>query len=675
MTGARAEDATLIDKLTEFYRNYYHQDILKLAEGYPSDGRSLTVAYSDLYQCDTGFAEDLRTHPEEFIDHMEEALSLYDISIDVDLNATVRVTGVDDTVVSVSSLREQHLGKYIGIRGQVSKTSQVVPRVQEATFVCQRCGTLTDIPQSGLSLAEPNECQGCERQGPFTVSESKSTFENHQLIELVELPEESNGASDGDIEVHVTGDIAGQVGSGDRVKVNGQVVMKQDDLLTQSNPSTRRPLYVKGRAIETEQSDYDDIEPERVDEIKALSDATDLYEKLVDSYAPQILGDDRQRNIKLANILQLFGGVDAGGLRSDIHILVIGAPGTGKSQFLKESDKIAPRGVKVSGKGASAAGLTASATRGGFDGDQWMLEAGALVLASGGLASVDEFDKMDDDAQKSMHEALEDQEIPINKAGINTTLQAETSVLAAANPKYGRFDRYEPLSEQIELGPPILSRFDLIFGLTDRPDESRDRDIARHQHDYSESQVADEHHGGGEDDVEPAIDHELLREYIAYARQNVHPNYADESVKEACVEFYVETRQKNEEDSESGDDPPVPVTARVNDSIRRLVQASARARLSEEITMEDVERVKGIVNHTLGDTALTEDGELDSDKATGEMSKSQQERLKEVQDVIQGNTLPVSEVADAVGRERSAVEDDLKKLESVSKVGKGKYEG
>ena len=652
---SRAGNQQFIDLLLEFYQRYYREDILELAEHYPQEQESLTIDYSDLFQFRPELADDLREKPQPVLEHMEEALRLFDLPIDITLDATVRVAGVDDNVVSVSALRSRHLGDYAAVRGQVSKTSQVVPRIKEAVYECGRCGTLTTIPQTGLTLEGPGQCQGCERQGPFNINETQSTFEDHQLVELVELPEESNGSSDSEIQVHVTGDIAGWVQSGDRVKVNGEILMQQDDLISEKNPSTRRPPYLKGRAIDTEQSDYGDIEPERIDEIQELSEAPNLYELFIDSYAPKILGDERQRNIKLANILQLFGGVTADGLRDDIHVLIIGAPGTGKSQFLKESNRIAPRSVKVSGKGASAAGLTASATRGGFDGDQWMLEAGALVLASGGLACVDEFDKMNDDARKSMHEALEDQEIPINKAGINTTLQAKTSVLAAANPKYGRFDRYEPLGEQIELGSPILSRFDLIFGLMDNPNEARDRDIAEHQHTYSEERVEAEYRGGTEETAEPAIDRELLREYIAYARQNIHPNYANAQVKEACVEFYVETRQKNEDQSEDGDDPPVPVTARVNDSIRRLVQASARARLSEEITMEDVDRVKGIVNHTLGDTALTEDGYLDEDKGSGGLPKSQRDRIRNLKQLVSGiedeyeEGAPVEEVIDQAG--------------------------
>jgi len=200
-----------------------------------------------------------------------------------------------------------------------------------------------------------------------------------------------------------------------------------------------------------------------------------------------------------------------------------------------------------------------------------MLDAGALVLASGGMASIDEFDKMGSGVRKSMHEAMEDQRVPINKAGINTVLPTETAILAAANPAGGEFDRFEHLTSQIDLEAPLISRFDLIFGLVDTADSEWDERIARSQY--------------GDGETDQPIDDELLTEYVAYARQNVQPSITDGGlVEERLVEWYVEKRDEHAETEGLNIGP------RTNDALRRLSEASARMRLSDTVEMEDAER-------------------------------------------------------------------------------------
>lgn len=620
-SGAGGMDR-VINLCEEFLRDYHHDDIAALAQ---EGGNGITVDFADLYTADQDLAWDLHENPRTMLPAFEQALRDYELGVPVDVpeKTTVWFEGIDLATPSVSEIRvdEDHIDTLSGIRGQVSMVSQVLPKYESLTFECQRCGTTTDIYQGDtLSLQMPNECPGCERKGPW--DDVGGQKRDHQIIKLSPLPSEAARGATDDVIVHAYDDLAGQVSAGDRVQINGVI---ETESIRESDNSSRRDLVVEARGIEKEQVAFEDTTPEREEEILELSNRPDLFDAMVESFAPSIVGHD---TVKLAIILQMFGGVkhtlaDGTDKRGDIHNLCIGAPGTAKSQMLSAANTIAPKSVKASGKGASAAGLTAAAKRPEMGDGGWMLDAGALVLANGGLAAIDELDKMKDDAQQSMHEALEDQEIPINKAGINTVLESQTSVLGAANPKYGRFDRYEPVVDQITLGEALISRFDGIFAFVDNPDEERDEAIAAGQHAVA---VA------GEDPSASApIETDLLREYIAYARQHFEPSYPsrDSEAYRRAVEWYPGKRQEN-----GGDDDRVPITARKNDSIRRFAQASARARLSDEITVEDVERAIEIQRTTLGVTHLDDEGNLDADKATTGTAKNQRDRMRRVLELI-----------------------------------------
>ncbi|GGN12394.1 LAGLIDADG family homing endonuclease [Halarchaeum nitratireducens] len=356
------------------------------------------------------------------------------------------------------------------------------------------------------------------------------------------------------------------------------------------------------------------------------------------------------------------------------------------SQLLSYVQNIAPRSVYTSGKGSSSAGLTAAAVRDDFgDGQQWTLEAGALVLADRGIAAVDELDKMAPDDRSAMHEALEQQSISISKAGINATLKSRCSLLGAANPKYGRFDQYEPIGEQIDLEPALISRFDLIFTVADQPDPEEDARLAEHilqtnyagelhtqrEHlasaNYTEDEVAAQ-----TDEVAPEIDAELLRKYIAYARRNVYPAMSDEA-RAAIEQFYVDLRAEG-----ADEDAPVPVTARKLEALVRLAEASARVRLSDTVEEKDAERVIAIVRSCLEAIGVDpETGEFDADVVETGTSKSQRDRIKNLRALIEDieddfeEGAPTEEVmarAEEVGMERSKAEHEIEKLKKQGEV-------
>ena len=1215
---ARAENTELVDQFEQFYRRYYSDEIGELAQNYPNEQRSLFVDWTDLYRYDADLADNFISEPEQYREYAEEALRLYDLPIDVKLGqAHVRVQNLDDTT-DIRAIRARHVGNLVSVQGIVRKATNVRPKIQEAAFECQRCGTLTYIPQSSGDFQEPHECQGCERQGPFQINFDQSEFVDSQKLRVQESPEGLRGGeTPQSIDVNIEDDITGEVTPGDHVKVTGVLHLEQQG--SGQDKSAVFDVYMDGMSvtIEDEQFEDMDITDEDKREIVELSQEEDIYEQMVDSMAPAIYGYEEE---KLAMILQLFSGVtkhlpDESRIRGDLHMLLIGDPGTGKcvsgdtkvtlsdgteksireiveanlddpkpvddgvyqevdiplpsmrddgtlvqkratkvwkreapdkmyrirtatgtklevtpshplfvqsggafdavraenlrkgdfiatpntlptegddslqvdyrrsesynavrldlpdqwtpelarllgyiisegyaesrsdntgyvtvtneereilddvassldelglnyterasrsdksareitcssgefvsflekldpaciegsakqrvpealmrassdtkehflrayvdaeghvsgnqrevtvasmnkelleqvrsllltvgitsqlserqngsyrlrisgkqfqryverigfvtdrksasavavdeggtntnrdvipalsddlrrtrealglsqsecglprstyqhyergdrnpsrdslrtvvtafeerldrlrglhqkvksgdweaveaarreldvsqqeladgigicqrsvslyeqdevvpdggrvadaksiisdriddaldvqndvsalrslvdgdvgwdriesiesvepdydwvydlevagthnyltnnvvshnSQMISYVQNIAPRSVYTSGKGSSSAGLTAAAVRDDFgEGQQWTLEAGALVLADQGIAAVDELDKMAPDDRSAMHEGLEQQKISVSKAGINATLKSRCSLLGAANPKYGRFDQYEPIGEQIDLEPALISRFDLIFTVTDQPDEEHDKRLAEHilqtnyagqlntqRSEMSTPDITAEEVENQTDEVAPAIDPELLRRYIAYAKRNCFPAMTDEAM-ETIRDFYVDLRTKG-----ADEDAPVPVTARKLEALVRLSEASARVRLSDEVKAQDAERAVEITRSCLQDIGVDpETGQFDADVVETGQSKSQRDRIKNLKQLIADieedyeEGAPVDEVltrADDIGMEQSKAEHEIDKLKQKGEV-------
>jgi replicative DNA helicase Mcm len=359
---------------------------------------------------------------------------------------------------------------------------------------------------------------------------------------------------------------------------------------------------------------------EEEEEIEEMAKDPDIFDKISRSIAPSIFGHEK---IKEAIALQLFGGVKKGredGVKSrgDIHILLIGEPGTGKSQLLKFTGELAPKGRYVVGKSSTGAGLTAAVVRDESTGE-FELEAGAVVLANKGMAAIDEIDKMSEEDRSSLHEAMEQQQISVSKANIQATLNAETSILAAGNPKYGRFDPYEPIPQQISIGDTLLSRFDFIFPVTDEPDEEKDTKLS--------SQVLKNHIDPEETDAE--IDQKMLRKYVAYAKRK-RPQLTQEAADQ-IQDFYVSMRASGSEEGDS-----VPVTARQLEALVRVAEASARAELDDKVTEKDAQRAIDILTYCLEQVGVDpETGEFDIDMMESGVSGSQRSRLQTVKKIIE----------------------------------------
>ncbi|MFQ5907366.1 MAG: ATP-binding protein [Thermoplasmata archaeon] len=440
--------------------------ITKLADAYPEE-RSLEVDYGAIDRFDSDLAIYLLDHPQNAVYSVEQAIRSF-VPPTEEAEIRFRVHGVPrDLRVEVRDLRAKHLGKLVSVEGLVRKATEVRPRLVEAVFQCLRCGAVIKEAQEGLEYHEPLECYqdqgGCARSAgstKFKLLDEGSRFIDTQKIEIQEPPEELRG---GEAPQRLAGyleeDLVGEVNPGDRIVFNG--VLRGSQRGRFRAKSTLFDIFLDVVGLELEQVEYEEIEitPEDKEQIEKEAASGDVIRKIVGSIAPSIYGLNVEKE---ALALQLFGGVakqlpDGRRIRGDTHILLIGDPGVAKSELLTYMTKLSPRGIYASGKASSPAGLVAAAVRDEFGEGRWTLEAGALVLADKGLVAIDEIEKMSDQDRSSIHNAMEQQTVHIAKAGITATLQTRTSILAAANPTFGRFDSGKYISEQIQLPPTLLS--------------------------------------------------------------------------------------------------------------------------------------------------------------------------------------------------------------------------
>jgi replicative DNA helicase Mcm len=473
---------------------------------------------------------------------------------------------------------------------------------------------------------EPTKCS-CGRRGGFNLM-SKEMVDTQRLV-VEESPESLTGGEQPKrLNVFVKEDLVEprmeeKTTPGARVKVIG--VLKEVPVpLSTGGMSTRFELAIEVNNIIPMEETFEelDINDEDEKEILELSQDPEVFTKLARSIAPSVWGYDE---IKKSMVLQLFSGVqkkmsDGSKSRGDIHILLIGDPGVAKSVTLGFMANISPKGRYVVGKSASGAGLTATVVRDEYL-KGWSLEAGAMVLANKGLVCIDELEKMDPQDRSAMHEAMEQQSVTISKANVQATLKAQTSVLAAANPKFGRFDPYQSIAQQIDLPPTLINRFDIIFTMRDIPDKSKDERIASHvlrEHQYEQKEAI----------IEPPF----FRKYVAYAKQRVHPALSQEASDE-LRKFYVDLRNRPVS-SESGM-KPIPISARQLQALIRMAEASAKIRLRENVLREDALEAIEIMKYYLQQVGYDyESKNFDIDKISGKYSNSQRNKIMLVKETI-----------------------------------------
>ncbi len=552
---------------------------------------SLVIDYGDLYKYDTELAEAIIDDPDRFLKEAGEAIREIVKLEDPDYAASVRkfvprIVGLYETV-KIRDVKSVYVGKMIQIEGIITRILPVKSKLVRARFLHSKCGMEFEWPEGGEELTsdvleKPTYCPVCgESSGKFVLVKEKSVYVDYQRVVVQEKPEDvPGGQMPRSIEVRLTDSLVDTARPGDRVSIVGIVRLEQST----SRTSALFDLYIEANSIKVSEKALEEVSITREDEERIRELARDpwIKEKIIASIAPGIYG---HWDLKEAIALLLLGGVpkvrpEGIRIRGDIHVLFVGDPGMAKSQLLQAAARIAPRAVFTSGKGATAAGLTAAVLRDKQTGE-FYLEAGALVLADGGVAIIDEFDKMNNNDRSAIHEAMEQQVISISKAGIVARLNARASVLAAGNPKMGYYDPRKPFIENVNLPPPIISRFDLIFVLRDVPNMKRDYEMAMY--------ILESHKNT--EKFKPEIDLDLLKKYIIYARRYVRPRLSKAAV-EMLRDFYIELRgsvaamMKSTEEA-SKELVPIPITARQLEALVRLAEANAKMALREEVTEED----------------------------------------------------------------------------------------
>ena len=693
---------TSSDELTtlfhNLYRTHYDTEINELAESQSDTIQALTLDLNTIAEFNTDLAEDARTKPQAIIEYAQEALRTYDTDHDTTLS-NIRIALTDPrTITRISELRAEHNDTLVSIPGTVRSTSAVTSYPTEAAFECQRCGTQTYIPQSDAltndSLDTPHECLGCEQKGPFELDTNSSEYIDVQQLRIESTlsdPEIENPESIIAVAKH---DLVNTVKPGDTVTITGIV-----ELLGYGNDRPALNATINDKYVTI--SSITDLEPGSLTtitdddkrQIVEHSTQPDITQRIVDSIAPHVPG---QETAKLAVALQLFGGVtktlnDGTTITGNIHIGLLTDPGIFTGEIIEYATQIAPKSIEVDGTDTTQVGLTTAAYKSSSGRKSWELNAGALVLADNGLAGITQTNQLSNDAQAALYSVMRNQEVKASKGTATQTLPAETSVLASIRPKYGRFDQYEPLNDQITIDRALLSRFDLLFTLTDTPNETQDTEQANEILDtnhageinaqLSESPISEHSAEDVEtllEDVAPPLSADLLRKYITHAKHTCFPTLTEEA-KTRLEEYYVNTRTKH-------DDPasPTPITAQKLESLVRLAEASARMRLSDTITETDAERVIELVQSTFygqqsqpadDDDTTTSNGEVSGD-STDELEDSLKNIISNVGENYREGA-PIDEILDRAltnGIPADKAEAALEKLRTKGEVYEPKEE-
>ncbi|KAI8054949.1 MCM2/3/5 family-domain-containing protein [Gilbertella persicaria] len=504
----------------------------------------------------------------------------------------------DANVIQIRDLNSDYIGKLVRIPGIVIGASTLSSRATQVTAVCRNCRHIKVIPVTGgfSSIVLPRKCDYQSPTGdrndcpmdPFVINHDKCKFVDSQVIKLQEAPDM---VPVGDLPRHtiLNADrwLTNRVVPGMRTVIMGIYSIFQNKAVKSSGAAAVRTPYIRIVGLQIDQHNNGRGKPHFTDaeeeEFIRMSRQPDLYETFSRSLAPSIFGN---MDIKKAITCLLFGGSkkvlpDGMRLRGDISVLLLGDPGTAKSQLLKFTEKVAPIAVYTSGKGSSAAGLTASVIRDPSTRD-FYLEGGAMVLADGGVVCIDEFDKMRDEDRVAIHEAMEQQTISIAKAGITTILNSRTSVLAAANPVFGRYDDMKSAGENIDFQTTILSRFDMIFIVKDDHNENRDMSIARHVLNVHMNRQT-------QDAVMGEIDLDKMKAYINYCKAKCAPRLTPAAAEKLSAHFVAIRKEVKDNERDNEIRSTIPITIRQLEAIIRISESLAKMTLSPYATEHHVE--------------------------------------------------------------------------------------
>eukprot|EP01134_Creolimax_fragrantissima_P001797 CFRG1797T1 len=651
---------TRIDQIIHFFTR--HHDMITVESIY-NEGKC-SLDFVELVECqesDAPTTSEITETPDKILKIM--GLAVHQIIVNYKKDPRISQISKIEVILfnhspmtSLRQLTSSSIGRFISIKGTVVRVSNIKPRVSSMAFTCNSCGDSQAQYFTDGTYEVPQQCHTFECKGKIFTPERTSAntvtidYQTIRIQEMVASSKKESGRIPRTIDCELAGCMLDTVVPGDIVHTSGEVkVVRVDDGGKKKNKSAMYLLYIQTNSITSSKSSFskktDTSSGYSMPDLYAIEEIQkheNLFRLLVHSIAPSIYGHDM---IKAGLVLSLFASGqkfadDANRIpiRGGTHVLIVGDPGLGKSQMLQAVSDIAPRSVYVCGNTATAAGLTVSLVRDGSGSGDYALEAGALVLADQGCCCIDEFDKMGTDHQ-SLLEAMEQQSISIAKAGIVCTLPARTSIIAAANPIGGHYNSTRTVSENLHMSSALLSRFDLIFILLDKPNEEMDQLLSEHvlslhSRDYDESsrrprEQEREIRSRFDDELEypleirlkknrgEEIDHipaALLRKYVAYARQFVEPTLSAEAC-EILKEFYIGLRETHKSIDST------PITTRQLESLIRLSEARARSELREEVTRQDAWEAIEVMKHSLFEAAADEIGvEITSSAQMGNQS-------------------------------------------------------
>lgn len=648
------QDEFLIEA-KEFFSNNKREFGKKIRQG----DKAVFIDFDELAKHSIEIADNLIDRPEETIQLLEIAAEETEwLPNDI----RVRLSSLTDSqYLRIRNIRARNLGKMISFDGVIRQASLIRSQVTNIKYECPSCGTIISVLQVEKEQKTPSRCS-CGRRGGF-CDIGKDLIDS-QIAVIEESPDdlEDGGDQPKRMKVWLKEDLTEEhftkkITPGNKVKVIG--ILKEVKMGT----NAAKPLVTYDYAIETNnivqlEEDFDDVElsEEEENEILDISKRKDLTDYLARSVAPSVYGNN---NIKKALTLQLFGGVsrkrsDGSMNREQIHGLLVGDPGVAKSVILKYLQEITRKSRYISGKGASGVGMTASVVKDEISGG-FALEAGAMVLANKGSLFIDEFEKMSDDDRSNLHEGMEQGTVTISKANVQATLNAKTSILAAANPKLGRFDISKPLVSQINIMPSLLSRFDFIFVMRDIPGRERDSLIA--------DKVLSEHLEEREE--MEILNKSMFKKYISYAKQ-FHPKLGEAAIR-TLKEYYVGLRDRIKMVDGK---PAIPLGARQLEGLIRFSEASAKMRLSNLVTIPDAEHAISIMESYLMEIGYDKENQtFDIGMIEGISAKSRS-KLEIIRDAIKivGNEFngmaPIDKVKSSLDTKYSSseVEDTIEKL-------------
>jgi len=603
-------ESALADKVKEFLTQFKDPTgsfsyVEQIDQMMPKRAKYIVVDFNDLVSVpfiESKFVESpdeiLNAFSRAIKEILQERFPEYARKIEHDIRARIANFPAERSLRQINS---EVITKMTSVSGMVVRASEVKPLAKELTYKCLDKHISKFTLLDGMSLDKAVKCQSpkCPYTNLAIVAE-ESRFIDFQIVRLQELPEDlPPGQLPHYVNVSMKQDLVDYARPGDRIILTGIVRIEQERVsgVKQSESALYRLRmdgnnieFIGGRGIKgTRRTEREEISPDEQKIIRTLSKNPDIYDRLIASFAPHIRGHEL---FKEAILLLIVGSTqralsDGSKVRGDINVFLVGDPGTAKSEMLKFCARIAPRGLYTSGRGSTAAGLTAAVVRDASG--IFMLEAGAVVLGDQGLVCIDEFDKMRPEDRSALHEVMEQQSASIAKGGIVATLNARTSILAAANPMFGKYDPFKNLTENVNLPIPLLTRFDLVFVVRDIPHKEKDRQIA--QHILSQ-------HGTSGTDTTSLIDVDILTKYLAYAKQN-DPVLTKEA-ENKIMEFYLKMRSVEGEDKEK----MITITPRQLEGLIRLSTARARILLKNQVEEDDADRAIYLFNEMLKNAGI-----------------------------------------------------------------------